>query len=59
MKASPRNCTTCIWHDQCAAEHPCEDYTPADDSMDLEFYDGVLAENIAQYREMEEEYSDG
>ena len=36
----------------------CDDYTPAEDDG-VAHYDSVLAENVAEYRLVEEEYSDG
>lgn len=53
-------CDNCIWKEQCLALHDdgdelttrcCDDYTPADDSLDVEAYEADLAERHALYNE--------
>ena len=63
MRKRQHKCENCIWFDKCMAAgvnpEDCDDYSPADDSDELTYYDSILAENIAEYRLVEEEYSDG
>lgn len=52
----------CIWYDQCGSgcQWECEDYSPADDAAENEaFYQSTLEENVQEYEEIIEEYSDG
>ena len=62
MGNKKHNCEDCIWYDQCIGTGTmtadCDDYTPAEDDG-VAHYDSVLAENVAEYRLVEEEYSDG
>lgn len=52
----------CVWYEQCGAEccYGCCGYTPADSSQaDMEFYEGILEENVQEYRGVIRDYSDG
>lgn len=63
MRNRQHRCESCIWYDKCVAAgvcaEDCDDYNPADDSDELTYYDSILAENISEYRLVEEEYADG
>lgn len=46
-----RDCCNCIWVDQCGgdSEYPCEDYSPADDSLEVEQYIADVRMDIDDY----------
>lgn len=51
----------CIWYEQCGGNCPedCSDYTPSDDSDDVEFYNRVLRENAEEYENIVADFDDG
>lgn len=63
MRNRQHKCKNCIWYDKCVAvgvdAEDCDDFDPVDTGDELTYYDSILAENIAEYQLVEEEYSDG
>lgn len=54
-------CATCLWNDQCGEQCTCSctHYSPIDDQAgDVAYYETVLSEAAAEYREMMAEYAD-
>ena len=52
-------CKECIWFDQCFNDEVCEHFFPADDSLDVTYYENDLKMRVASYQDMVDEYSDG
>ena len=45
------SCKDCIWYDQCGQDEICKDFSPVDDGS-FTYYEGILAENAAEYAEL-------
>ena len=50
-------CEYCIWRERCIEmTSDCTDYTPADDSQDIEAYEADLTDRHSQYLEFAKEF---
>lgn len=52
-------CEHCIWAGQCGEDQICEHFSPADDSLDLTYYEEDLRARVEEYKTVTEEYGDG
>lgn len=49
-------CDGCLWDGNCPGAARCDDYTPIDATDgDVRYYEGVVFENIEEYRRLVEE----
>lgn len=46
------SCHGCFWEGNCPENEKCKDYTPLDDSMELEEYAAALRDNAAVYAKL-------
>ena len=50
MSNNKKMCVSCYWYENCCGAEICDEFTPLDDSLDEEFYAGILNENLEEYQ---------
>lgn len=50
MSNNKKMCVSCYWYENCCGAEICDEFTPLDDSLDEEYYAGILNENLEEYQ---------